>query len=144
MNPVPSGPTAGGVTVISSGDAPPSVIVADNATSATSLISLDITEGDGAAVKVGDTITVEYCGVSVPEGTVFDSSWVSGQPATFSLDGVIAGWLEGVPTMKVGGTRLLVIPGDKAYGANPPDGSGIAPNATLAFVITLTDIAPAQ
>ena len=57
-----------------------------------------------------------------------------------SLDGLIQGWQDGLPGMKVGETRLLVIPGALGYGPNPPSGSGIEPDETLVFVITLKDV----
>jgi FKBP-type peptidyl-prolyl cis-trans isomerase len=63
-----------------------------------------------------------------------------GQPISFPLDGVIRGWSEGLVGMKVGGRRTLVIPGDMAYGANPPPGAGIAPNETLVFTVDLVDV----
>jgi len=138
---IPEGPTAGGVTVIAGASAAdaPAVVVASDAPAATKLESLDVQEGTGAAAKAGDTLTVQYCGVTVPEGALFDSSWIRGEAATFPLDGLIAGWQEGIPGMKVGGTRLLVIPPALAYGedANAHELGG----RTLAFVITLTDIA---
>jgi FKBP-type peptidyl-prolyl cis-trans isomerase len=54
------------------------------------------------------------------------------------LNEVIKGWTDGVPGMKVGGTRRLIIPADQAYGANPPEGSGIPANAPLVFDIEVT------
>jgi FKBP-type peptidyl-prolyl cis-trans isomerase len=63
-----------------------------------------------------------------------------GQPISFGLDQVIKGWTDGVPGMKVGGTRRLVIPAEMAYGSTPPPGSGIPANAPLVFDITLHKI----
>ena len=101
---------------------------------------IDQKVGTGATVKAGDTVTVSYTG-TLADGTVFDSTAKQGgQPATFSLNQVIQGWQEGIPGMKVGGTRKLVIPVSLAYGANPPAGSGIPANATLTFVIDLLAI----
>jgi peptidylprolyl isomerase len=68
---------------------------------------------------------------------MFDASWLRGEPATFPLARVILGWQEGLIGMQVGGRRLLVIPADKAYGDNPPQGSGIAAGETLIFVVDL-------
>jgi peptidylprolyl isomerase len=98
----------------------------------------DIKEGDGAAVQPGATITAHYVGVSYSTGKEFDSSWSRGEPATFPLAQVIPGWQQGIPGMKVGGRRRLVIPPDLGYGevGQPPD---IGPNETLIFVIDLVD-----
>jgi FKBP-type peptidyl-prolyl cis-trans isomerase len=73
-------------------------------------------------------------------GIVFQSSLDGGQPIPFGLDQVIAGWTQGVPGMKVGGKRRLLIPAALAYGANPPQGSGIPANADLVFDIELVKI----
>jgi FKBP-type peptidyl-prolyl cis-trans isomerase FkpA len=104
------------------------------------LQKIDISEGTGAEVKPGDTVTVDYTGAVAATGIIFQSSLDSGQPVSFGLDQVIKGWTDGVPGMKVGGTRRLIIPADQAYGANPPAGSGIPANAPLVFDITLRKI----
>lgn len=103
----------------------------------TALVTVDVVDGSGDAVAAGATVTVDYCGVGLDSGAIFDSSWARGQSATFPLDGVILGWQEGIPGMKPGGRRLLIIPGDLAYGPNPPPGSGIGPNETLVFVVDM-------
>ena len=115
----------------------PMVGIDSAATPATSLVTLDVVEGTGEAVPAGATVTVDYCGVGLDSGAIFDSSFARGQPATFPLDGVIAGWQEGIPGMKPGGRRVLIIPGDLAYGPQPPPGSGIGPNETLVFVVDM-------
>jgi peptidylprolyl isomerase len=137
---IPAGPSLDGVTVITDGTKAPIVIVADGAAPVTELGSLEITPGDGVAAKAGDTLTVDYCGIGLASQSIFDSSWVRGEPAVFPLDGLIQGWQDGLPGMKVGETRLLVIPGALGYGPNPPSGSGIEPDETLVFVITLNDV----
>lgn len=104
------------------------------------LQKIDTVEGTGAEVQAGDTVTVDYTGAVAATGVIFQSSKDSGQPVSFPLDGVIKGWTDGVPGMKVGGTRRLIIPADQAYGANPPSGSGIPANAPLVFDITLHSI----
>ena len=89
-------------------------------------------------VLAGDTLTVNYCGVGMQSRQMFDSSWTRGEPISFPLDGLIQGWIQGLPGMKVGGQRLLVIPGDLGYG---PQGQGtILPNETLVFVVELVSI----
>ncbi|HSW98590.1 MAG TPA: FKBP-type peptidyl-prolyl cis-trans isomerase [Candidatus Saccharimonadales bacterium] len=100
----------------------------------------DTKVGTGTEVKAGDTVTVDYTGAVAATGVVFQSSLDTGQTATFSLSQVIKGWTDGIPGMKVGGTRRLLIPADQAYGANPPSGSGIPANAPLVFDVTLQSI----
>lgn len=104
------------------------------------LQTTDTTVGTGAEVKAGDTVTVDYTGAIAATGVIFQSSKDSGQPVSFGLDQVIDGWKEGIPGMKVGGTRRVLIPAAKAYGANPPSGSGIPANADLVFDVTLHKI----
>jgi FKBP-type peptidyl-prolyl cis-trans isomerase len=104
----------------------------------TELQATDLTPGNGDEVKAGDTVTVDYTGAVAATGTVFQSSLDSGQPVTFGLNDVIVGWKEGLVGMKVGGTRRLLIPAEKAYGANPP--AGIPANAALVFDVTLHSI----
>lgn len=101
---------------------------------------IDTQPGTGTEVKAGDTITVDYTGAVAADGKIFQSSLDSGQPVTFGLGGVIAGWQEGIPGMKVGGVRRILIPAEKAYGANPPQGSGIPANAALVFDVTLHSV----
>jgi peptidylprolyl isomerase len=99
------------------------------------LQSKDIIVGTGTEVLPTSTLTVHYTLMTWSNGKLIESSWSGGQPATFPLSGVIAGWQEGLPGAKVGGRRLLVIPADKGYG---PNGSGpIGPNETLIFVVDI-------
>ncbi len=104
------------------------------------LVSEDLVEGTGDPVPAGATVTVDYIGVSCSTGMIFDDSYSRGQPATFGLDQVISGWTTGIPGMKVGGQRLLIIPPDQAYGTT--GNSGIAPDETLYFVVTLESFEP--
>ncbi|MET0779676.1 MAG: FKBP-type peptidyl-prolyl cis-trans isomerase [Candidatus Saccharimonadales bacterium] len=96
----------------------------------------DTKEGGGDEVKAGDSVTVDYTGAVAATGKIFQSSLDTGQPVTFSLSGVIKGWTDGIPGMKVGGTRRLIIPAEQAYGANPPSAS-IPANADLVFDVTV-------
>lgn len=100
---------------------------------------LDTVEGTGETVPVGATITAHYTGALVAGGTIFQSSHDFGEPVTFPLDRVIAGWTEGVPGMKVGGTRRLIIPSEKAYGSVRA-AANIPPNSDLVFDIELVAI----
>ena len=99
----------------------------------------DIVVGTGKEVAAGATITAHYTGASALTGIIFESSKDSGQPATFPLSNVIQGWQQGVPGMKEGGTRRLIIPSSLAYGeqGSPPT---IAANEPLVFDIDLVSI----
>ncbi|MBI4033590.1 FKBP-type peptidyl-prolyl cis-trans isomerase [Candidatus Saccharibacteria bacterium] len=107
-----------------------------------SLQKIDQNPGSGAEAKLGSTVTVVYTGAVASTGVVFESSADTGQPAQFALNpgGLIQGWIDGLPGMKIGGQRRLLIPASQAYGANPPAGSGIPANADLVFDITLLNV----
>ena len=98
----------------------------------------DLIVGPGAEAKAGQTVTVNYVGVLFHGGKEFDASWKRKEPFSFTLGAsqVIKGWDQGIPGMKVGGRRELVIPSNLAYG---PKGSGssIPPNAPLVFVVDM-------
>jgi FKBP-type peptidyl-prolyl cis-trans isomerase len=104
------------------------------------LQTIDTVPGTGQEVKPGEEVTVDYTGAVATTGTIFQSSLDFGQPVSFNLSGVIKGWTEGIPGMKVGGTRRLLIPAAKAYAGSPPAGSGIPVNADLVFDVTLRKI----
>lgn len=106
----------------------------------TELQTIDVVEGTGDVVPEGATITAHYTGALCADGTIFQSSHDFGEPVTFPLDRVIAGWTKGVPGMKVGGTRRLVIPSDMAYGSVRA-AANIPPNSDLVFDIELVAIA---
>jgi peptidylprolyl isomerase len=105
------------------------------------LVKKDLVVGHGVAARSGETVTVQYVGISWSNGKQFDASWDHGQPFSFPLGQgqVIAGWDQGVAGMKEGGRRELVIPANLGYGPQgaPPD---IAPNETLVFVVDLKRI----
>jgi len=94
-----------------------------------------ITEGTGRTPKATDTVDTHYRGTLI-NGKEFDSSYSRGQPATFPVSGVIAGWTEALLLMKEGSKWQLFIPSDLAYGARGAGGD-IGPNATLIFDIEL-------
>ena len=130
--------TAAGLPVVTgnAGEAP--TIAAPTGTAPTTLQTSDIIIGSGTEVVATSTLTVHYTLMSWSNGAIVESSWSSGQPATFPLSGVIAGWQQGLPGAKVGGRRLLVIPADLGYG---PNGSGpIGPNETLIFVVDIIGV----
>jgi peptidylprolyl isomerase len=107
----------------------------------TALQIKDLKKGTGAEATAGKQVQVHYVGVAYSTKKQFDSSWDRGNPIAFPLGTrkVIKGWEEGIPGMKVGGRRQLVIPPDLAYGPNgfPP---AIGPNETLVFVVDLVSV----
>lgn len=100
---------------------------------------IDIKPGSGEIVGPGATITAHYTGALASDGTIFQSSHDFGEPITFSLTQVIKGWSDGVPGMRVGGVRRLLIPTLLAYGKNSPS-PDIPANADLVFDIELISI----
>jgi peptidylprolyl isomerase len=101
----------------------------------------ELITGTGAEAKDGDTVTVNYVGVLYKGGKEFNASWETKEPFTFTLGKgqVIPGWDQGIPGMKVGGRRELIIPSALAYGAkgSPPK---IPANAPLVFVVDLLGV----
>ncbi len=102
---------------------------------------VDLEIGEGAGPVTGKTVIVHYTG-KLLDGTKFDSSVDRGQPFDFQIGvgRVIAGWDEGVATMKVGGRRILEIPADLGYGERGTPGGPIPPNATLLFEVELLEV----
>jgi len=107
----------------------------------TKLVTKELIAGTGAEAKAGDTVTVNYVGVLYKGGKEFDASWKRNEPFSFSLGKgqVIKGWDQGIPGMKVGGRRELIIPAALAYGAagSPPT---IPANAPLVFVVDMLGV----
>jgi len=101
----------------------------------------DLKVGSGEEAQTGQQVSVHYVGVAYSTKKQFDASWDGGRPFNFTLGAgnVIQGWDEGVPGMKVGGRRQLVIPPDLGYGAAGYPGV-IGPNETLVFVVDLVSI----
>ncbi len=98
-----------------------------------------ITEGSGAKPSATDEVTVHYTGM-LTDGRVFDSSVERGQPISFPLNRVIAGWTEGLQLMSEGSKYTLFIPSALGYGEQGAPGSIIEPNATLIFDVELIKI----
>ena len=101
------------------------------------LVITDLVVGEGAEAVAGGRVEVHYVGVDFETGEQFDASWDRGESITFPLAGLIAGWQEGIPGMRVGGRRQLVIPPRLAYGEAV--GHRLA-GRTLVFVIDLLNV----
>jgi FKBP-type peptidyl-prolyl cis-trans isomerase len=113
-------------------------------TTASGLKYADIVMGTGALPAADDWVTVEFT-ATLQDGTLIGSSSVQGEPATIPLADLaqeVAGWAEGMSTMKVGGTRQIIVPPNLAYG-DQGAGGVIPPNATLVFVVNMLDTKPA-
>jgi len=106
-----------------------------------SLLTEDITVGDGPEAVPGTTCTMQYVGVAWSTRKQFDASWDRGEPFTFPLGRarVIAGWDQGVAGMRVGGRRRLTIPPELGYGSRGAGGA-IGPGETLVFVVDLVGV----
>jgi peptidylprolyl isomerase len=137
-NAAPDPITSNGVTVSGPLNAAPVIEFGADAKPVKDLIAKDIVVGTGAVVTPLSNVEAHYIGYGMNTKAKFDSSWDHGGPIPFSINGVIQGWGQGLQGMKVGGRRLLIIPGDLGYG---PAGNGsIEPNETLVFVVDLTAV----
>lgn len=110
------------------------------------LQKIDQVEGTGAVVQLNDTVTVHYTLALAKDGLIIETSKDSGQPIPLSLakGAVIEGWVEGVPGMKVGGKRRLMVPAALGYGETGAPEGGIPPNSDLVFDIEVVDTVPAS
>lgn len=124
-----------GLPTVTEKDGIPEINIA-GAPAPTALVSQDLIKGTGATVKESDTLTANYVGVNLTDGTKFDSSFDRGQPETFPLTGVIKGWTQGLAGKTVGSRVLLVIPKDLAYG---DAGKGQA-KGDLVFVVDILGV----
>jgi FKBP-type peptidyl-prolyl cis-trans isomerase len=137
----PTTPTTPTVPTPSSGPlSKEPTVAAGKGAQPTKLSTKDLVPGKGPTAKAGDSITVNYVGVLYKNGKVFDSSWQRKQTTTFTLSNgsVIPGWVKGIPGMKVGGRRELIIPASLAYksaGQGP-----IPPNSALIFDVDLLKV----
>ena len=128
-----SGSAAGLPTVTGNiGEMP--TISAPTGDAPTTLEKQDLIVGTGTEIQPTSTLTVHYTLMAWSSGEILESSITSGQPATFPLSGVIAGWQEGLPGAKVGGRRLLVIPPSLGYG---PSAGHPHEKETLIFVVDI-------
>lgn len=100
---------------------------------------IDIEVGTGDEAQPGATITAHYTGALCKNGIIFQSSHDFGKPITFGLGQVIKGWTDGVPGMRVGGWRRLIIPARQAYDADSP-APNIPAHSDLVFDIELVSI----
>lgn len=98
---------------------------------------VDVVEGSGEEALASSTVDVHYLGVEYDSGEEFDSSWSRGESINFPLRALIQGWQVGIPGMKVGGRRKLIVPPAQAYGTS---GGHPLSGKTLIFVIDLLGV----
>jgi peptidylprolyl isomerase len=130
-------PAEGLPTVTLADDGAPSVEFPEGYEAPDELVAQTLIKGDGAEVTADQTVTAHYTGWTL-DGTVFDSSWERGEPSSFSLQGVIEGWTEGLAGQTVGSQVLLVIPAEQAYGAEESADNELA-GQDLVFVVDILD-----
>lgn len=145
--PAAKGPSASfrGVTVSGAADlGGMPAVTSKSSTSPTKLEFKDLVVGKGKAATPESSVTVQYVGVLYKNGKLFDASWTHGGAVQFSLSGVVKGFTQGiggtkgVPPMKVGGRRIMIMPASLGYGAQA---SGSIPaNSPLVFVVDLKSI----
>lgn len=118
----------------------PEVTVAVGGQTPSALVKKDVITGSGKEAKTGGGVTMNYALYLCSDGSKVESTFGEGQPfsATLEQGSLIEGWVQGVPGMKVGGRRMLVIPPDLAYGDQSQ--AGIPANSTLLFVIDLVSV----
>ena len=136
----PTTPTTASATSTSSTPLPAALktkpkVVPPSGPAPAKLVVKDLIPGTGPAASASSTVTVNYVGVLYKGGKEFDSSWKRGTTASFPLTGVIQGWQQGIPGMKVGGRRELIVPASLAYKNKALP--GIPANSALVFVIDL-------
>jgi hypothetical protein len=140
-----------GVTVKGAKDLTGKPVVTSHGTAPVAAVEVkDLVVGKGAKANDSSTVEVQYDGVLYKNGTEFDSSWNRGQPASFPLNGVVAGFKDGIggtqtvgthkgiPPMRVGGRRIIIVPAADGYGAQA---SGAIPaNSDLVFIVDLLKV----
>lgn len=124
--------------VVTANAGEPPIITPPSGTPPTALVASDVIVGTGAEVVSTSTLTFHYTLMAWSTGKVIESSWDSGQPATFPLSNLVPGWQQALPGSKVGGRLLLILPPELGYGVA---GSGpIGPNETLIFAVDIIGV----
>jgi hypothetical protein len=128
-----------GATVAPPTNGPPPTVQAQPTVTSSGLQIIDVRMGTGPSAKVSDCLTLRYTGW-LQDGTIFGSSALSGGAISTGLVTVLPGLQEGIPGMKVGGVRRLIIPPELAFGLYGSSNGSVPPNATLTFDIELVSI----
>jgi peptidylprolyl isomerase len=127
-----------GVTVKGDVGREPAFLIGDETQQTSSIQVRDVVVGTGAAATATGKVTVDYAARGARSKRTFDSSWLRGKPFSFVPSKIaFKAFSSGVPGMRVGGRRLVIVPGPLAFGGSPPSGSGLAANETVVFVIDL-------
>lgn len=127
-----------GVTVSGAAGSKPVVLMSDSVATGDGLQIKDVALGDGPVLKAGEKVTVHYVARSTRTKRQFDSSWDRGTPYSYDPTKVVfKTFTDGIAGMRVGGRRIVLVPGPLAFGANPPASFGLRPNESLVYVIDL-------
>ena len=130
-----------GVTVDGVVGREPEFLIGDETQQTSSIQVRDVVVGTGATATAAGHVTVEYSARGARGKRTFDSSWLRGKPFTFVPSKIaFSAFSSGVPGMRVGGRRLVIVPGSLAFAGKPPAGSGLAANETVVFVIDLVSV----
>jgi len=145
--PATGGPTASasatfdGVTVTGPLDRAPVFTIGDQTQTTSSLQVSDVVVGTGATASATSVVTVQYAARSAKTKRPFDSSWDRGTAFTYDPAKIaFKAFTEGVPGMKAGGRRIVVVPGALAFGPTPPASTGLGPDETLVYVVDLVRV----
>ena len=137
-SPGPSATSFRGVSVQGEPGREPKVFIGDEAAATSSIQIQDVIAGTGPVAGPASPVTVQYVARGARTKRTFDSSWDRGSAYSYDPRQLsFAAFVDGVPGMKVGGRRIVIVPGPLAFGAQPPAGSGLQPNETVVFVIDL-------
>jgi peptidylprolyl isomerase len=130
-----------GVTVNGDVGREPAFLIGDETQQTSSIQVRDVVVGTGATATATGHVTVEYAARGARSKRTFDSSWLRGKPFSFVPSKIaFSAFSSGVPGMRVGGRRLVIVPGPLAFAGKPPAGSGLAANETVVFVIDLVSV----
>ena len=137
----PSSTSFRGVTVSGATGQEPVVLIGDETETTSSIQVQDVVAGSGPVATASTKVAVQYVARGAKTKKTFDSSWDRGEPFAYDPGSVtFSAFVDGVPGMRVGGRRIVIVPGALAFGATPPPNTGLRPDETVVFVIDLLQV----